>query len=305
MSALTAQPPPLQPSSVAVRLLRVADLGEPGLAGERLAYFTRIFLLLIAVDHWHGLSHWPHPSGHGFHVLLAVGVSACAALAWRPGALRWAAGLAALPIAIDLVWAFPDHANHQYLALLVAGLVALFDPDDPAEAGTALAGLRWLVVIGLGWAGLQKVLWGYYFDGTFLSFVIAQRESFAWAFQWILPDGELARLQALALREGAGPFRAESLWLDLAAVGSWVSEIVLAAGLLIPRTRALAALGAMGLIAIIEVAARELFFGLIMFDFLVLFLPGRAGRRGWPLFALAGAILLASVLGWLPDWTFT
>ena len=61
--------------------------------------------------------------------------------------------------------------------------MALFDPEDPREAATALAGLRWLVCIGLFWAGLQKVLWGYYFDGTFLSFVIAQRESFASAFQ--------------------------------------------------------------------------------------------------------------------------
>jgi hypothetical protein len=287
------------------RWLAVTDDGTPDLAPRRLAFFARALLGIIAVDQWHGLEYWSAAPLFGLHVVLALGVSLVAALAWRPRTLRMAAAGAAILLAIDLVWAFPDHANHQYLTCLSATVVALFDPEAPQEAATALAGLRWLVAIGLAWAGLQKVLWGYYFDGTFLSFAIAQRDTFATAFQWILPQDELTRLVALPMRDGAGPFRAESVWLDGLGLLTWITEVGLAAGLLLRRWQALAAVGAMALIALIEVAAREFFFGLVMFDFLLLFLPVAALRVAGPAFAVAGAVLMASVLGLLPDWTFT
>lgn len=287
------------------RWLALTGEDPPDLSADRLAAFTRILLLVVAVDHWDNLGYWAGRAGFGAHVVLAAAVSACAALAWRRASVRLAAGLAALPVAIDLVWAFPDHANHQYVALVCMAIVALFDPERPEEAGAALGGLRWLVVLGLAWAGLQKLLYGYYFDGTFLSFAIAQRDTFAAAFAWILSDAEIVRLTALPFREGAGPFRAEGPWLDWLANATWIAEIGLAGGMLFARTRVLAAGGAMALIAMIELAAREVFFGMIMFALLLLFWPGRAGPRSVPGFALASALLLATLLGWIPDWTFT
>ena len=285
-------------------MLSLTDRGGAG-ADVRHAVTTRLFLLVIAADHWHGLHYWAERDAFALHVGLTLAVSACAALAVSPRWTGWALWAAAALLAIDAAWAFPDHANHQYLSVLIAVVLALFDGDREEEARWALAGLRWIVVLGLAWAGVQKIAWGYYFDGSFLSFAIAERETFRTAFGWVLPGGEIERLASLRTAEGAGPYRMESVLLVGLSNLTWLSEIGLAVALVGRRTGAMAAMGTIAMLFAIELAAREVFFGLLMLNLLCLWLPLSVQRRVWPIFVGAVAVLLLTSAGWLPDWTFT
>ena len=103
----------------------------------------------------------------------------------------------------------------------------------------------------------------------------------------LVPDAELDRLLSLGLDYGAGPFRVQS-WLFIVASNiSWIAEIVLPAMLLYRPTRRLGVVGAVLFIFAIQSGARELYFGGLMVGFILLYWPGGALRRAYPLFLIA------------------
>ncbi len=71
-----------------------------------------------------------------------------------------------------------------------------------------------------------------------------------------------------------------------------------------PRTRIAAALAGLGLLAGIEVGAREIFFGLIFVNATLCFLPVRLHQRAVPVVAVVLLALTLSRLGILPEATF-
>ena len=199
---------------------------------------------------------------------------------------------------------FPHGANHHYLELGVLALGAVFDDRRRGEAQLLLQSCRWLVVIVLFWAGLQKILHGYYFGGEFLSYAITQEARFAQIFGVLLPNDELLRLQSYGQPAplGAGPYRVEAWPLLLVSNATYSMEILVAIGLLVRRVRPLALCAAMALVIAIELAAREVLFGALYLGLLALF-----GRRAlnWkllPVFLALYAYLLAAGFGVLPTW---
>lgn len=212
-------------------------------------------------------------------------------------------GALALPLAAWMVfWIFPMTANHSFLVLVLLGLSSFLDSEQPEEEALLLQSLRWVAVLIFVWAGLQKALHGLYFRGEFLAWMIGHGvERWADVFGWLLPSGEVERLRGLPRYwTGAGPYRVESWPFWLAANGIWVGEIGLGVGLLARRTRELAALGAIGLVLLIQLSPREFMFALLYTNLLLLFVPGEWNRRLLPLFLAAYACLLAALLGLVP-----
>jgi hypothetical protein len=252
---------------------------EDDVAFGKLRGVRRLVLITLALEGWAALRYVPYSSSPGFYGAIAVALGVCALLGWHD---RFAAGAVGVALALELVTvvsAFPENGNHQYLAIVWLALIALArfaverSPrrESAGDARVALQVIRWIVVGGLAWSGVMKLFYGHWLGGEFLSFRIATDPGFAWIFAPLVPDAELARLVALDNRIGAGPFRAQAPLLVAASNLTWVAEIVLPAGLLWARTRGLALLGSLLLMAAIQAGAREFFFAGLMVGGLLLF----------------------------------
>jgi hypothetical protein len=104
-------------------------------------------------------------------------------------------------------------------------------------------------------AGVEKILHGTYFHGTYLAFAISQSDRFARAFEPLMSQAEFARLQAIGdvYREGIGPFELHGLPMLLLSNGVYVLEL-LRALLLVTRKRVFAGFASVALMAMIELA---------------------------------------------------
>lgn len=220
----------------------------------------------------------------------------CAMAFTRRGRL---ACLLALPIALAAcAHIFPMLPNHTGLAFLVLALFAWLDVRGE-DGQLLLRTLRWMTALVFIWAGLQKALNGYYFQGEFLAWMVAHGPSlWGHVFGWVLPHEELERLQALTRFEpGTGPYRVASLPFVLLANAVWVGEVLLGLGMLWHRTRVWAALGALATVGAIQLAPREWMFALLFAQQLLLFLPGVWLRRLLPIFLAIYVVLLAVLAG--------
>jgi hypothetical protein len=230
-----------------------------------------------------------------------------------------------LGLATQLVYvavAFPLNANHDLLVLLVLGLACAFDLERDDERQVLLACARWLMVIVLFTTGVQKLMYGTYFHGEFLGVRIAHSDTFAAAFQYLLPEQEFQRLrglgegpttQGLSLfagerighlpAPGTGSYRVDSPLFRVVSNSVWIFEMAAPFFLIWRRTRVLAAIATLGFLAVIELGAREYFFGLIFSNLVLLFLPGRVHEWARPFFAVAYlAVFVRKALvlnGWL------
>jgi hypothetical protein len=103
------------------------------------------------------------------------------------------------------------------------------------------------------------------------------------------------------LQYGSGPFRINSLLFVVVSNLSWISEIALPMLLVYRPTRRLAVVGSVLFILVVQSAARELYFGGIMIGLILLYWPGDALRRAYPLFAVAYLWLLVANLRQLAE----
>lgn len=271
---------------------------------ERLREFRRFILLYGAVRAW----LWFLSSDADAVRLVATAclASGAAALAFHPRWQRRASLVALVAVASALLWRFPYAANHLYLELLCVVLLCL---DGGAESDGALVvrALRWLAAVALFQTGLQKVLYGHYWRGDFLAFMVGSEDRFARAFRWLLPDAEVARLVALdRTRTGAGPYRVPFGPFVVASASVVVAEMAIPVLLLVRRTRRFGAIAGLGLMVAIQAAALELGFALLFVNLLVLFLPSVWSKRALWASAAFWIYSLAAALGWLPghpaDW---
>ena len=230
-----------------------------------------------------------------FLLPLALGLCLVALILGRDSAARRRGAVgAALVMGLTAVVLFPNTPNHYPLLVLVLATLALFDLEDPAEQPVALAAIRWFFVVALFLSGLQKILYGAYFGGEFFVYRIATDPAFALPFELIMPAEELARIRELGgMTEGAGPFRTS--WWPIAWLSNatWILELTLPFLLLARRTRPWAIAATLLFFIGIEVAPREIFFGFIAIQLVLVF-----GRRDWnwrlmPFWLLALLVLTA------------
>ncbi len=266
---------------------------------------ARLLLIGAAVENTEALRAWASQPQYALHVALCALFWIAAVAGWFERYTRYAAVAAAAGMVIHHISAFPLNANHHYLLLLCLALIAFFDHRSEEERSLLLAGLKWIALIGLFYAGIQKVLWGYYFRGEFLAYAIAQNERFSSFFSWLIPADELARLRALEMGEGAGPYRVDSPLFVAMSNLSYLGELILPPLLLFARTRTFAVAALLVYVFAIEAGAREVFFGLMIVGLLLLFAPASWLRRSFPVFLAAYVYVTLLALEWVPRWYFT
>ena len=233
-------------------------------------------------------------------VLLAVAYTALLAVGFVPRFRRIALGLVVGVTVLQLIWTFPYIANHTFLRLFALGLLVLANPGSLRERRLVHAALGWMTVIALFYTGFQKVAYGTYFQGQYLAYMISLTDRFAQAFEWLVPLGELNRLKAIGPPvPGAGPYTVDGTAFLALANLVYVVEMGLAASLLWWRTRGPAIWMTLALIVLIQLAARELFFGLLFCNLVLVLHPRDVGRRLLPIVAgIYVLALLLKVLGW-------
>lgn len=203
---------------------------------------------------------------------------------------------------------FPEVSNHRYLETLCVGALACFDLSKSEERSTLLEFLRWSLVIVFFHTGLQKLIYGTYFDGQFLAYEIAVSDRFAMLFQYFLPAEEFERIRSLGGRvPGAGPFAVQSAFFLVISNGVWILEMIVPPFMLWRKTRVAAILIAISFTLGIQCGAREFNFALLFTNIGLLFLPGAINRWFIVPFALVYTYLIfqaAGLLDWLAPMVF-
>jgi hypothetical protein len=273
---------------------RVLELASDDAApsDDRIRAFEIILLMHVSTRLWiWAMRPYPGVGASKFLVAFAVTVLALAALR-RQWEQRAIAAIAVILLA-KVVATFPQTSNHSLLELLGVFLLAFLDRRSAEERSLLVQASCWIVAIVLFYSGLQKVLYGTYFDAQFLGAFIALKPSFAQAFGQIMPAAELSRLQSLPIQVGAGPFAVNSLAVVVLSNSVYVVEIVVPILLLWVRTRTAAVVLAIAFTVALQTAARELLFGALLVNLLLLFPRQAVNRRLLPVFAVFYAFLLA------------
>ena len=189
------------------------------------------------------------------------------------------------------------------LLALVFVVLATFAIEREEEALDARATLRWLTAIVLFSTGLQKVLYGTYFHGDFLAWQLGHDVRFLSFLQFTVSPDEIARLQALAGgATDAGTYRTSDPMLLLASNVSYLGELALPFLLVWKRTRRAAIPAVIALFVLIEAGAREIFFGVLFLNLLLLFSERDWIRRLAPISVALYLLAFSSRMGWLPGW---
>ena len=283
-------------------MLRFLDGDAPGTRAGKMHAFAVILALIIGTEYWaRAIPKWDGLSA--LYVVSLWAATACCVAALHPRTRRAAFALLAAVQAV-VIWAeFPSAGNHAYLELLLCLLVAGLRADRADEQVLFLRAVRWIVCLVFFYGGLQKLVHGYWAQGMYLAFSLSF-ESFRDVLRVLLPADELARLAALRGEIGDGPYHVASLPFVALSHATYLAEIALAPALAWRRTRALAIGAALAFLAAIELGAREVFFGLVFANAILLFLRGDLHRRLIPVFAAVLALLLLSRVGVLPPVVF-
>ena len=285
---------------------------DPSLAPERARQVRglQLFLLLhVCARGW--LSAFPNSGMDASGMLplaivasVALGLallapsSSCPSSGCPSSSCDWtraATGIAALAWTARLYLRWPQSSNHFYLELLCLWLVFALGARGDDNRKLLLQSLRWVVVIAIFYTGAQKVLYGSYFQGQFLAWEIATKQSFAFFFEPFMSAEEFSRLRHIhPERLGAGPFLVSSPIFLAMSNSVYLIEMLTPFFLLHLRTRVLATL-AFGLFMIaVETGALELLFGMLMINLLLLFLPRAINYRALPAVAACYAALFAA-----------
>jgi hypothetical protein len=191
----------------------------------------------------------------------------------------------------------PFVANHDYLKWILFALFAFLRPLEAREQRLLVQATRWLVVLVFLWSGLKKALFGAYFGGEFLAYMIGTSVRFSDFFSLLLPAAEIARLQGYAGELGSGPYRVDGWLFPLLSNAVWLGEIAVGLTLLWARARPWAWVLGLGMLFGIEFVAREVFFGLLFTTLLLAFPAAPWLVRALPWLVAAQALIVGS--SWL------
>jgi len=166
----------------------------------------------------------------------------------------------------------PNHA----VALAVSFVFLLWDALENDTSYRASELIRWLAFTILFWSGLQKVLHGAYFNGTFFSTQLALGDR---RFAWMQSLCSASELQVLGNTPPSGPFVPgcrKITWMSSMVV---CLEFAMGGLLLVPRLRSAAAGLAMIFLVFVQVVTKEITFALTMCSVLSVFLDKKTAER--------------------------
>jgi hypothetical protein len=279
----------------------LSTLDDPD-GGAALAAFARVLALVVAAEYWAKTlrDRALFDAADGAALALASLLAAAILLGWRRRAAL--AGLALLQA--WWIWRFfPLAGNHRYLECMLAIVLSALDAGNAEQRRLQLRAVRGMAVLVLFHSGLQKLLSGHWTNGQFLAFATT-REPFRPILSHLVPTNELARLGSYPGTIGDGPYSVEAPFLIVASNLVWVAEMGLALLLLLPAARRWAWPVACGLVAAIQLGAREMMFGVEFCAALTLFARGdRLTRWVGAITVLLGLLVLVR-LGLLPTVLF-
>ena len=273
------------------RALAFLDGDDPGTQLSKVRAFEWIFVFIVCAEYWARAALKSNDLGLDYWVSLPlISVLGVAALSARWGRLAFV-GLA-IAQTVRIWNEFPATGNHSYLELLLCLLCAALNVRDREERKLFLRAVRWMTCVVFFYAGVQKLVHGYYFRGQLLLYSMGI-ETFRPVLQLLLPHADFVRLSHYHFQAGDGPFLVSSPLIVVLSNATYIIEIALAVLLLLRRTRRLAVIGAIVFLVGIEAAAREFFFGLIYVNMLLVFLERDVNRR---LIGVFGAVLVCLLL---------
>ena len=185
--------------------VRGAGESDDGVSASRLTSFSRALLVgyaaercVAAIETGGLVEPW--------QIAVSVVAVVCAIAAFlRPnGTTFLVLGLAMLA---HLYARFPQSGNHVYLQCLVVFTLALTRFDEARERQSLVAALRWVTIFVFFYAGVQKLVHGYYVRGEVFAFLIANEARFETLLSPLLSAAERARFAAFTMAEGEGPTR--------------------------------------------------------------------------------------------------
>lgn len=284
------------------KLLALTDDDQPEIRRSRLESLHLVVLLTVIVElvvrKIYSREAWLAAPGESVERPLGLidpffplALTLCLALLFFVGRVRRPASVAAAALTtLSVIWYLPASANHAFLMAIVLSVLALVDLDRPEDRRLALQALRWCWLIVFFVSGAQKLVYGLYLRGEFLTFMIAHEETFAAMFGWLLPAAELEQIRALAAT--GGPYLTG--WTPLVAISNlvWVFEIAAPLALLYRPTRSAAVALVLLFVVAIELGAREIFFGLMAVNLTLLFARRDWIRRLLPVYVVAFALLI-------------
>ena len=259
--------------------------------GVQLTLFSRFLLFHLAVK---GAMAAVAP-GRPVDIGVAIAFAICLLMSFRRRTLQWAIWFALPVLCVRLGSYFPSTANLsglEFLCLLFLGIAQVQKPEDQP---LALSALRFLAVWAMLFSGVQKVLYGTYFNGAYLAMLIANQGRFALPFYFVMPADELETLQNAAV-DGPYTIRAPAVLILSNLV--YILEIAAAFLLVVPRYRRYGVVLACALLVAIEVGAREYTFGMLVLNLLFLFLDERWSRRGLVIAVAFYSVMLLDTLTW-------
>lgn len=260
---------------------------------QRALRFGQIFVLFCAAQAW----VLARTSGKAW-LAYAVLMTACAAATFGSFGgryVRHAFGVTFAAVVMLAAWRFPLTANHIFLQCIIALAVMVTRMDDEDECTTLVMALRRILIGVFFWSGVQKIVHGAYFDGSFLCWNIAKgtHDAWRWVANVMLPAADLANA---ARAEPTNECRFVSPFALVLSNVVYVSEIACAAVLLHPRGRQRGALVVAFVLVAIEIAMNEWVFAAFAANLLLLFARPKWALRARPVF-VGWAILLALFWG--------
>ena len=137
-------------------------------------------------------------------------------------------------------------------------------------------------------------MYGTYFNGAYLAYLIPREEGFRDVFATLLPDHEF---QSVMESSRSGPYRLYSVPGLIASNATYVLEL-LASLMLLTAWRRAGVVIALGVVIGIEVGARELMFGVLLINLLALYGSIRVVKYT----AVASALLYVCLVAfWVGD----
>ena len=281
------------------RLLALADDDQPE---SRRIKLDALRLVLVASLILEFSQIYLGPGRPSIAHLWGAFVLSMAALLCVSHRLERLATLIALAVTLTIVVrGFPGGPNHYMLPLLVFLMLSILNLEQEAEQRLALQGVRWLTAIVLFLTGFQKIVYGTYFQGDFLGWMIAKSERFSQVFAYVLSAEELTRLQALDGSDfGNEAYRPRSLIVLAMSNLVYIIELVAPVFLILKRTRTVALLGTVIFIVMVEAGAREYYFGFLFAGLLLTFAARNWIRWLVPVVLALAALSLAYRLWHLP-----